>query len=132
MSFLLFGCTPGENVHIDTSTGFSTHAYGLSITKAFVEVDGEEVSSNEFVYGANVVVRFDGLLGLVAVDGMTDVGFEMMVLSDAGDTTLYEPDIFMENDPSIHSVLNLTGYVKAILPYARGESYTLVMHIWDK
>ncbi|WP_165750098.1 hypothetical protein [Cellulophaga sp. Z1A5H] len=125
-------CNFNKSVSKDFITGISTQGNGLSAEQIFVTVNNEKVSDNEFYYGQNIYINFENMDGFVVENNTYHPQMEVTLVSKAGDTIMYEPNLLSQNTGFDVSLKTLTGNMILARPIYSGEDYLLKYVITDK
>ncbi|WP_158974320.1 hypothetical protein [Cellulophaga sp. L1A9] len=125
-------CNFNKSVRKDFVTGITSQGDGLSAEQIYVSVNNEKVSDNEFYYGQNIYTNFENMDGFVVENNTYHPQMEVVLVSKAGDTIMYEANLFQQNPGFDASMKTLTGNMILARPIYSGEDYTLKYTITDE
>jgi len=92
------------------------------------------VMSNTFRIGEQMSINILNIRGLTAQNGLYDIGMSLKSVNSDGDTVVSVEDVFEFQNvkyPAKETV-NIPFYINFLRPYVSNESYTIVLHVWDK
>jgi len=132
-AFMLTCCSVGVNK--DFITGLKMGNNVLTYSEAYLQVDDQKVTTNEFDMGIKVKLAVDSVSGFEMLDSMVYPGASMQVIDKEGKAILDYPDLFAQYDSAGVYVLD-AQYLSMSLtigdPMKSGESYRWKMKFWDK
>lgn len=129
----LISCDFSKSVNKDLITGLFTKGDGLSCEEVYLSVDGEGVLRKTFEYGEELLLIFDNMEGFERIENHAFPGMTLSVVSEDGDTVLFDQDIYSDPAEGIdHSPLLLNTAIYIADPMHSHGEYTVYIDIWDK
>ena len=126
-------CDFSKSVNKDLITGLLTKGDGLSCEDVFLTIDDETILRKTFEYGEEFILIFNNMEGFECIDNHSFPGMTLSVVSQDGDTVLFEHDLYSDLvDGTDYSPLLLNSAILVADPIHSNEEYTLLIDIWDK
>jgi hypothetical protein len=130
---LISSCNFTQSVNFDLTTGISTRGNGLSSEDVFLEIKGERVSRNEFIYGEEVFVNFSNVGGFTKEGGAVFPGMSIYIVQGGTDTVLGKGDLLTDlNEGTSTNPLLLRSNFTVAVPHSNNEQYRVLIRYWDK
>lgn len=130
--FLFSSCDVSMNK--DFITGMTTNGAGISVKDVYLEINDKKVKRTEYQYGEKVLIRCNGIDGFERKNGNAIVGLSVKIINSKtkeiveSNDDLFKGKVEGFQEPS----LLITTNFNAVFPYQNDESYTIMVHIWDK
>ena len=127
-------CSFSVGSNKDFSTGLSYGYNGFAVDEVLlVGPDNTVMSNNEVALDTKVAILAQGIRNYELRDGKAFPGVMLKLTDKAGNAILDEADLFASSDGfSTADAGILRGTVTVGNPMKSGETYTLMMRIWDK
>jgi len=126
-------CQFNQSVNKDLTTGAYSRGDGIGCENVVIEVNGESVKRNEFVFGEKVNLVFNNLSGFKHLDNKAYPGLSMHIIKNENDTVFSKPDLLESlKDGTDLTPLQLKANFRTALPYQNNEKYKVRIEIWDK
>lgn len=98
-----------------------------------LEIKGEIVNKNEFVFGEKINFIFNNITGMTNLNGKTYPGLSMCIVKNDKDTVYFNPNLISSLiDGTTFSPLQLQANFTTALPSQNNEKYRVYINIWDK
>ena len=131
--FTLISCDFSKSVNKDLITGLLTKGDGLSCEDVYLTIDDETILRKTFEYGEEFILNFNNMEGFERLEGLAFPGMTLSVVSQVGDTVIFEQDLYSDlTDGTDHLPLLLNSAIYIADPIHSNEEYTLQVDIWDK
>lgn len=130
----LFGaCQFNKSVNTDFQTGAYYRANGISCDEVAIEVNGKNVSRNEFVFGEKVTLVFKNVTGFKKSQGKKHPKISMFIIKNEKDTVLNKGNLLKGlNNGIAFEPLDLRADFIAALPNKNNEKYKALVVIKDR
>lgn len=130
---VFYSCQFNQSVKKDLTTGAQSRGDGLGSDDIYMEINGETVTRNAFIFGENVTFIFNNVKGLKSVDDKTFPAMSMYIVKNEKDTVFSNPALLKDlvEGTSI-SPLKLQANFVAALPYQNNEKYKVFVAISDQ
>jgi hypothetical protein len=133
-TIVLSACNFSVGTNKDFDTGLSYSYHGFAVEKvALVDPDNLPMSNNEVALDSEVIIVVDGLANYTLKNELAFPGMMLRVTDSQGNPIIDESDLFEGNNgypPADASVLR--GTITVANPMAQGQTYHVVMRVWDK
>jgi hypothetical protein len=131
ISFLVLSCN--KSVSVDFVSGLTTKGDGLSVDNIYLSDGKDKIETTEFIYGKKFYLNFNNITGFEKENGFVFPGMEFIILNKAGDTIMYNKDLYANQTKGFNiSPLLLNSSLIVAKPINSKEEYTLISNIWDK
>lgn len=133
-AFFLTSCnfSVGTRKDLMTGLGYSYNGFAVEDVK-LVGPDGVAKKDNKVPINTKVAIVVQGLTNYVLKDDMAFPGIELVMTDKEGNVVMSNDDLFAEStgySPADASVLQ--GTITAGDPMKAGETYHIMMRVWDK
>lgn len=133
ISILFSGCQFNKSVNTDIQTGAYYRSNGISCDEVAIEINGGNVSRNEFVFGEKVTLVFKNLRGLKKIKGKKYPKVSMYIIKNDRDTVLNRGNLLKDfNSGTVLEPLDLYADFIAALPNKNNEKYKALVVIKDR
>lgn len=130
---LFYSCQFNQSIEKDLKTGAQFRGNGLGSDDIYMEINGETVTRNAFIFGENVTFIFNNVKGLKSVDDKTFPAMSMHIIKNEKDTVFSNPILLADlvNGTTV-TPLQLQANFVAALPYKNKEKYKVFIAISDQ
>jgi len=131
--FTFLSCDFSKSVNKNLISGLLTKGDGLSCEEVYLSMDDETILRKTFEYGEEFMLIFNNVEGFELIEDHAFPGMTLSVVSQDGDTVLFEPDLYSDlTKGTDYSPLLLNSMLLVADPMHSNEEYTLFVDIWDK
>ncbi len=125
-------CNFSQSVNTDLTTGAYARGDGIKVNDIIIEINGEAVNRNEFVFGEKVDFIFKNVSGLTNSGGKTFPKLSMHIVKNEKDTVFASHGLLkgLDNGTDL-SPLQLRANFIAALPNQNNEKYRVFIEIKD-
>jgi len=145
----LMGCesnNSSDNDHVsDTTTSpnsentptnlasILTSNEGLSSKNVHLTVDGNPSIGADFQFAQDFYLVLGKVEGFKIKNGNAFPGMRVLVISESGDTVMLRKDLYqLDTDGINYDSLDLKAGISITSEYSSGNSYTIIVDVWDK
>lgn len=127
-------CNFSAGVNKDLTTGLSYEYNGFGVDEVvFVDPKNERATNNEVTLNTEVAIVAQGLTNYELKDGRAFPGLALSVKDKSGNAVIDEADLFSQSEGfSADDASVIRGSVTIGEPMQSGNTYDVVMRIWDK
>jgi hypothetical protein len=133
---LLFsiGCNYSKGVKKDLVSGLSVNYNGFRLDESYlVGPDDQAVDPGEVPMNSDVSIVIQGIENYELKDGKAYPGLSLKVTDGRGNAVINESDLFSSGEGySPEDAAILRGTVTVGTPMKSGETYHVLMQVWDK
>jgi hypothetical protein len=119
----------------EVKKGLEVKNNGLTFTEAYLTLDDNKTTANEFSVGDKIKFNAEGIQGYVEKDSMVYLGASLTVLDMDNKEVMNYPDLFSEYDATgvtPEQAATVTLFLTIGSPMKKGEDYIWKNRIWDK
>jgi hypothetical protein len=130
----ILSCDYSKGVKKDLASGLSVNYNGFRIDETYlVGADDKAVDPDEVPMNSDVSIVIQGIENYEIKDGKAYPGLLLKVTDARGNAVIDEKDLFSEGDGySPEDAAILRGTVTVGTPMKSGETYHVLMQVWDK
>jgi len=130
--FTIVSCEYSKSVNKDLVTGLFTKGNGLSVENVYLSNGEQKINDTSFTYGEKIHLNFSNIKGFKKEGDSVFPGMKLLILGKEGDTLMFNPDLYANNNGFDISPLVLQSIITVASPMHSNNHYNISVSIWDK
>ena len=131
ITLLFHACSFNKSINKDLITGAVTTGNDLSCDAVYMQINGETIHRNTFIFGENVNFIFNDINGFKQENGKVYPEMSMVIIKKENQMVFSELSLLNLTDGTSLSPLQLKANFIAGFPYQNNEKYEVLLTIWD-
>ena len=124
-------CSFNKSINKNLITGAVTKGDGLGSDEVYMQIDGEIIHRNTFVFGENIEFIFNDVVGFEHENGKVFPEISMLIVKKENQIVFSKPSLLnLKNGTSLSPLQLKTNFV-ATFPHKNNEKYEIIITIWD-